>query len=54
MTSERLKRWREKLLADPVRLAAYRERTRADALRRYHERVKTDPAKLAEGVRRVY
>jgi len=46
MTSERLKRWREKLLADPVRLAEYRRKTRAASLRRYHEQTKTDPVKL--------
>lgn len=41
------RRWLEKLKADPVRLAAYRAKTRAASLRRYHETVKRDAVKLA-------
>lgn len=45
--TERHRRWKEKLYADPVRLAAYREKTRKAALAWYAE-TRKDPAKMAE------
>ncbi len=43
---EIMRRWKQKMLADPVRLAIYRARTRAHSAERY-AKAKKDPALMA-------